>query len=283
MFLTYNQEQFVYWVKERESIRLKKEQNLPKPWSENPIMQNTYFTNIDREDDKVTKWIRENWTYPYDKDGNDSIRYYEMAMAAARIFNLPSTLEVISQPVEDSWFENTEQILKGMKSKKQKIWGAAYMTTTHGLKMDKIEYYLTNLREIAKFPKFTNGCKTLQDAHEKLIKFDGISHFMSAQIIADLKNTTGHQLSKAPDWEIFSAPGPGSLRGLTWFFEEKVTGRNYDRKISEAYALAELEFDTEIINKLCFQNFQNCMCEFDKFMRIANNTGRSKRKYNGVK
>ena len=56
--LTPNQEQFIYWIKERESIRLKKDAGLPSPWTDNKVMQETYFCNINRENDNVTKWIR---------------------------------------------------------------------------------------------------------------------------------------------------------------------------------------------------------------------------------
>jgi len=61
--LTDNQEQLIYWINERENIRLKKEAGESPPWSSNPVMQVTYFCNVNREDDKVTKWIRDNWLY----------------------------------------------------------------------------------------------------------------------------------------------------------------------------------------------------------------------------
>jgi hypothetical protein len=32
---------------------------------------------------------------------------------------------------------------------------------------------------------------------------------------------------------------------------------------------------------LCAQDLQNCLCEFDKYMRVSTGAGRSKRKYNG--
>jgi hypothetical protein len=43
----------------------------------------------------------------------------------------------------------------------------------------------------------------------------------------------------------------------------------------------EFELPEEILEFLCFQNLQNCFCEYDKFMRVTNGTGRSKRKYKG--
>ena len=41
-------EKFVYYITERESIRLIKEGGLEAPWSADPVFQTTYFCNNDR-------------------------------------------------------------------------------------------------------------------------------------------------------------------------------------------------------------------------------------------
>ena len=56
--LTEVQETFVYFIHERESIRLRKESGLHQPWTVDPILNDYYFCNINREDDKTTKYIR---------------------------------------------------------------------------------------------------------------------------------------------------------------------------------------------------------------------------------
>jgi hypothetical protein len=288
--LTSNQEQLVYWITERESIRKKKEAGLPAPWSDNPVMQETYFCNVNREDDKVTKWIRENWTYPTSSDfdllGEDTSQVYDFAMVIARIFNLPATLEELKQPVGEDfdlyiWLEHAEQVLHERKQRGENVWNGAYIISTNGKKMDKASYCLMLLEKLANSPKVTHNCSTLHEAHLALMKVEGLASFLAAQVVADLKNTKDHPLSKAEDWFTFSAPGPGSLRGLSWFFEEKVSAKNYHAKIKEAYEILEFELPEEILDFLCFQNLQNCFCEYDKFMRVTNGTGRSKRKYKG--
>lgn len=274
----------VYWITERERIRLKKEAGLPSPWSNNPVMQETYFCNVNREDDKVTKWIRENWTYPTDVWGDNSTSTYDFAMIVARLFNLPSTLEVLGQPVElDTWLSGAEEVLGDLKAKKQTIWSGAYIVSTNGKKLDKVSYCLGLLGKLAFKPNITHTCKTLAEAHNKLMGVEGLASFLAAQVVADLKNTKDHPLASAPDWWAFSAYGPGSLRGLSWFFEEQVKVRDYQVKIKEAYELLEFELPEYILDILCNQNLQNCFCEYDKFMRVSNGTGRSKRKYKGNK
>lgn len=281
--LTPNQEQLIYWITERESIRKKKEAGLPAPWSDNPVMQETYFCNVNREDDKVTRWIRQNWTYDLSIHGDDM--FYDFDIIVARIFNLPDCLEELKQPTTFyspyDWISDAEFTLAERKQRGENVWNGAYIISTNGKKMDKASYCLMILEKLANSPKVTHNCSTLYEAHQALMKVEGLASFLAAQVVADLKNTVGHPLSKAEDWFTFSAPGPGSLRGLSWFFEEKVSAKNYHAKIKEAYEILEFELPEEILEFLCFQNLQNCFCEYDKFMRVTNGTGRSKRKYRG--
>jgi hypothetical protein len=277
MNLTFNQKQLIYWITERESIRKKKEANLPAPWSDNPVMQTVYFCNVNREDDKVTKWIRDNWF-----DNEDG--YYELAIITARTFNSPSILSDFGQPDAENindWLDNLLPTIEVRKSKNLGVWGGAYMVATGGKKVDKGEFCVNNIKKVANDLHKMHNVTSLRSMHKVLMSFDGIGEFLSAQIIADLKNTPNHKLYQANDWSTFSSPGPGSLRGLSWFFETSVTRSKYQEKIKEAYNILEFELEEDILNFLCFQNLQNCFCEYDKFMRVSEGIFRSKRNYNG--
>ena len=48
---------FFGWCRERESIRVKREQGRPPPWSADPIFQRGRFLNVFREDDKGSRAI----------------------------------------------------------------------------------------------------------------------------------------------------------------------------------------------------------------------------------
>ena len=52
------------WITERHSIYQKRLKGLPPPWTIDPILQKYKFTNPFRENDKVTVWMRQNWTNP---------------------------------------------------------------------------------------------------------------------------------------------------------------------------------------------------------------------------
>ena len=48
---------FKWFVEERETIRKKKEAGEERPWTTDPILHRTHFTNIHRQDDKVSRYI----------------------------------------------------------------------------------------------------------------------------------------------------------------------------------------------------------------------------------
>ena len=285
--LTNNQKMFLYWIKERDSIRRSKEAGVAKPWTDNVVLQNAYFCNVNREDDKVTKWIRANWTYTGDGNDNgdtlDYQRYYTIAMMIARVFNLPSTLALVQQPAEMYWWlENAEEVLRELRDANKPVWNGAYIISTNGKKIDKLTYCLELFRKAAKNYNIVHFCGTLAEAHKMLMTIEGLASFLAAQIVADLKNTKGHPLYYAPDKLTFSAFGPGSLRGLTWFWEKDIRPNTYQKAIDDAYELIEGYLPVSVWAIMCMQNFQNCFCEYGKFMRVTNGTGRSKRKYVGV-
>ena len=126
--------------------------------------------------------------------------------------------------------------------------------------------------------EFMSRHLTLAEAHKYLLQFDGFGSFMAAQVVADLKNTEGHPLQLAEDWWNWSAYGPGSIRGLQWVTGSRVTPGTYEKLMKDLHVAIE---DLVYPIHMCEQDLQNCLCEFDKYMRVSTGMGRSKRGYNG--
>lgn len=265
-----------YWIKERESVRLRKEANMPKPWTKDWVFQQTYFCNVHREDDRVTRWIRDNWCL-----GDDT--GYEFSMCFARLFNFVPTLELVGDPCLLTWdLEEAMGKITERSFSQEKVWGNAYVVTTHGIPISKLEYAHRILNDIwvqkRALHNSIRACRTLAEAFAIINRFEGFGSFMSAQVIADLKNTQDHPLAHAKDWWNWSAVGPGSLRGLKWVFAKPVTPPQYEELIKKLHP--EVEKMVYPIH-MCEQDLQNCLCEFDKYMRVKSATGRSKRSYPG--
>ncbi|RKZ06170.1 hypothetical protein DRQ25_14525 [Candidatus Fermentibacteria bacterium] len=259
-----NAHMLVKWVEARESARTMLR-------SGDPNIDNWRYCNVRRQHDKVTiaiaEWLRPHW--------EDDMLIPNTIMA--RLFNNPDTLDKIGYL--EHWDPmRVKSITYGMQEEGRRVFNAAYIVSTNGHKMDKVEY----LCEYVLGPAFTRGIALdypdLDDMWRALIGLNGIGSFMAAQVVADLKFTP--RWRKAPDWWSFVAPGPGSMRGLNRLRGLPANAQKYNQKAFSMYiqpVRAIISSGTGI--ELCAQDAQNCLCEFDKYMRLINGEGRPKQKY----
>jgi 5-hmdU DNA kinase-like protein len=63
-----NLEEFSHFINERHAIKLRKESGAPRPWTRDPFLGEFRFCNVNREDDRVTRWLAKNWRKPHAKD-----------------------------------------------------------------------------------------------------------------------------------------------------------------------------------------------------------------------
>ena len=268
-------DQLMYWIVERHNIFLRKEAGETPPWTNDPELNNYRYCNPYRENDKVTRWIFTNWLYPH---RNHKDLWF--AMVIARLLNNPNSLQELGYPTE--W--NEEYFIHRLNSikKTQKIFNAAYIVSTNGVSMDKVEYLakralgpLWAAREYIR-PREDD---TLLTFFSRLNKYDGMGSFMSGQVIADVKHG---QMKDAEDWWTFAVPGPGSLRGM-----RRLHGLDADDKSEDKHWQDSLWHLRDAVNdstpddfpEFDAQNIQNTLCEFDKFMRLKLGEGKPKQKY----
>lgn len=267
-------EELVYWITEREAMRVRREPTggkTPAPagtwkygWSDDPHMGLVRYCNVRREDDKVTRWLAQHWR-------PDHHAVWEIVLA--RMVNYIPTLEAI-EGVGNWQLDAIERIIKKRRSDGEKIWTSAYTISTCGKAMDKVDYMLGVVQKVRNiwgdcgdFRKGDNHMPTLAEVHKKLTKVDGLGSFLAAQVVADLKNVRSHILARAPDWHTWSAHGPGSLKGLSEYFGAPITPKGYDRAIAVCWNETKSCLPAHL-QDLHMQDFQNCMCEFSKYMRV---------------
>ena len=63
-----NLKSYFGFVRERYRILLQRRAGKPKPWTADRVLQEHYFTNVFREDDKTTVWFREHIREPLRDD-----------------------------------------------------------------------------------------------------------------------------------------------------------------------------------------------------------------------
>jgi hypothetical protein len=271
--------ELLHWITEREAIRIQKDVlGSPKPWTKDPILRDYKFCNVRRNDDRVSIWIQENWMNMFSTHKN-----LAFAMCVARIFNWPDTLHAI----QDEIFSESPDLNKVRDKLKcrrdvggHKIFTGAYTVSTCGLSMDKIDYVCDVVfKPLLSTIKNPVVGQSLEEYWNYLQQFQGFSSFMAGQVIADLKYT--HPLIAAADWNTFAPLGPGSTRGLN-----RLYGRPLGGTIKQQQGTRELLDIQKIVNSrlgedIALHDIQNCMCEFDKYMRLKYDGGKVRSKYDG--
>lgn len=262
---------FVWYLNERWSIHQKRLKGLPPPWTDDSALQKYRFCQVRREDDRVTRWIHENWLRPHADDPD-----LWHAIYIARIYR-PEALTIIGWP--EPWGLRRKGALQRARAYQRagnKVFTAAY--TLHccdpappgDCKMTA--YYEIIFNQLWQNRKFLQPTKSdmLMDVRDRLVTQYNIGNFMAAQIIADTK--FGNTLRNASDWDTFAVGGPGSLRGLN-----RVCGRELNQRWREAdWHATLLEVRKTIrsslpkaLRDLDAQNVEHGLCELDKWCRVA--------------
>jgi alpha-glutamyl/putrescinyl thymine pyrophosphorylase clade 1 len=270
-------EDLFQFISERYAVLQRRKQGLPKPWTQDPILQNYRFCNVYRENDTVTQWIKAHWrdTFTNDKD-------VWFAMAVARFVNWPDTLAEIGYPIP--WdAKRFVRIMADRKARGEKVFTGAYVIHAgHGSKAEHVAYDilepLWHWRDSVL--EATTSCARLQN---RLEEFHGVGSFMAGQIVCDTKYT--RLLDTAGDWWEFAVEGPGSRRGLN-----RVMGRPVNQRwktdewfviLSGLRAAILPMIHAAGMPPMHAQDLQNCLCEFDKFERVRLEEGRPRNNYPG--
>jgi hypothetical protein len=270
--------QLLYWIKEREAIRLRRASDAPPPWTDDPILRDYRFCEVRREDDRVTRWIAKHWRGPKASDPD-----LWFAMAVARFVNWPATMAELDYPVP--WDrERFVAVITGRMARGETCFGPAYNISNGGESVPKASHIAGVLSKLwarrkVLQPKPEDTCHTF---YGRLREMDGFGSFMAAQVLADTKFV--EPLRSARDWWTFAAPGPGSMRGINRVMCRPVKTKWRD---DDSWRLALHKLHDAIvpelqrigIGRLSASDLQSCLCEFDKFERVRLGEGKPKRRF----
>lgn len=272
-------DRFVYWIKERESIRLARIAGNPPPWTMDPILQHYRFCNIVRVEDKVSQWLLRNWYTPYHNHLN-----MLCAVALARFLNKPESLEPITRFVFRDGFPpdwgSIQRTLRVLKNKGP-IFSAAYMVRGND-GVDKVQSVVDyNVRPLAKNPPRIDP-SSMERTWAALEGRYGFGSFMAGQVIADLRWALDGTWRDRKRW----APlGPGSRRGMNRLLGlpimKGMTQTEFESNLVNVICTATPGLPRELTERMEAMDWQNCCCEFDKYERVRFGEGRPKQMYRG--
>jgi hypothetical protein len=283
-------QEFTNFVAERQLIFDRRASGMPKPWTQDRILQMYRFCNVQRENDTETLWIAKHWREPY-----QTYTTLWFALLVARFLNWHPTLaELDVKKVLNLDVLHIRKRLHDRAGRGEKVFTGAYTVSTNGRSMNKIDYVCNHVFEPAAEVARTSREKSpwsrirgvsLEAVAGHLTLLPGLSTFMAGQVVADLKYASPYR--DAPDWWDFAVPGPGSKRGLNRVFDRDVAatwpGRSWNEHLKELRAEIDKPLHRELGYrlKLHAQDVQNCLCEFDKYERVRRGEGKPRSTYSG--
>jgi hypothetical protein len=295
-------EDFFAFVKEREQIRLRKEADLPFPWTEDPILQAYKFTNVRRHNDRTSRELREQFYTPcFDEVDLPSIL---MNAATYRYFGTHEFATAVGwtdfNAMDDDHWEWVKALAKDRLANKERVFTGAYVITNQGISAPKqevvVDYFLKALqkatKEIVEIADETQSWRKIADRMRGINGFGG-SGFMTKEILLDTTYThfwnnwseeqKGDPFSFPKDWWEWTPIGPGARRGTA-----RILGDEDARQLKEDKAfdvIMWLFHQQEAIDmdpiegKLCPHDIQFQLCEFDKYERVRLGQGRPRSRY----
>jgi hypothetical protein len=277
----------LYFVWEREVIRIIKERGLEQPYTKDPVLAKYKFTNIHRKDDRVSRWIIENVIKP-----NAQRQDLWFILLITRIINWPPTLQFLID--RDVLFQAAEEFnpvefstaVEEFKSRGNKVYSGAYMVyptkmDPGGVKSLAIAKHIikpaTSLSYEIDHILFSLTPNIERFVKELATSF-GISSFMAGQVAADL--TYCDQLGAAEDIFTYAPIGPGSSRGLNYLHDRTpFAAWNQQDFNRELVNIRDKIIDEVGIDDLTLHDVQNVMCEYSKYCRTVLGEGKPKTVY----
>lgn len=265
-------------------VRRQAHTNEAAPFTADPILAKYKFTNVYRELDRVTIWIRKCIREPYAKNPN---LWFMLAMA--RQIGWPPTLRELMNSNDDVWprhkswnWRLTMNAMRKRAARGEKVYTGAYMLNAHGENRPEIEGH-------GKFDKPLFTCRlvlhdlwkdraiveprmhrSIQEATETFLPYFGWGGFMSYEVACDLRYT--RYLDTAPDVLSWAHAGPGALRGLrrvTGVLPKKRDALELMREVHERIAPV-----WPYKPKLELREIEHSLCEFDKYERVRLGEGK---------
>jgi len=300
-----NETNFKYlhqFITRRYLIHKKKDvQQLPAPWTNDPILREFKFTNVRREHDRETRWVLDNIV------NHPSLSYDNklMNLILYRLYNKSSTLELIKAPFDFNKGLDQRAIRRALEQARERDKEYTYFTNaflTCGLKaslgrMPETNDELMPMRVIKFVQKlWSEGiigkikkAKNQQAVYNALKSQYGIGAFLAYQIFVDFTYIPEFPFSENE----FTVSGLGCIRGLDYIFEDR-DGMTHDEclfwlreNIMVQFHMRGWKYDPQKlfddlpVHDRCMNvmSLENCHCEISKYIRAVEGTGRPKNKY----
>jgi len=309
---------FLAFMQRREAVRHRRARGAAPPWTDDAVLRVYHFTNVKREHDATTLWMRQHWTGPHADEACGGEVVFNCAL-----FRHFGTVAFARQCGWVRHFCPDKCLLAAVSARSASghAFSRAYCLPAYNAEIKSEE---SARREYEK-----KIARVLTPLWKRRHEFDAIcalgrwrdvafllgqmpgfggSGFMVKETLLDVMQT--RHLQQCTDRNLWTGIGPGARRGLN-----RLAGRNKDagslatsgrkRKCAEKSGQESLQERAYLVNDdqflaECVALYRECwrlspewcqsldlelsdtqfqLCEFDKYLRIQNREGGRARRY----
>lgn len=310
-------QRFFAYARARHEITLRRALGLPRPWTKDSILDTYRFTCVFREQDKTTKWFRQNV--------RDPMRNAQSVLLATVVFRMLNRIEV-GEAIFHAEYKNggtawdafleSRDVRHLQRAIKRAIPDGPYVTggyiITSPPGCPKLEGMMKVIKSFergeeeweglgagiigtmnwdgeegaAEYMLHNRGDVTLESCWRWLRRFKWFGDFHSYEIVTDLRHT--RLLDMAPDINTWANPGPGANRGANRVYGRDKDTRNSKEKLNaEMHELLGHSLDSKLwpqrpVNEWPrweMRDVEHTLCEFDKYERVRLGEGRPRGVY----
>lgn len=274
-------ERFFAFMRERESIRLKKATGKPWPWTKDKILQTYSFTNVKREHDKTSRLLIEEFYKPHYDAPREQIL---LNCAIARYFG---TIEFMRAVGWQEWFdpEHLRTIAHRRMMRGMKVFTGSYIVTSGGVSGSKVNYVIDNVltdlwKNRADLIKPWTEWKPMIEELSSIKGYGGTS-FMAKELVLDTRYTSFWK-EQPTDKNTWTPIGPGSKRGaariLGYTDNRSLTNEETVEVCINLFKQHKAYWPKDYV-KLELHDLQFQLCEVSKYEKVRLGQGRPRNKY----
>lgn len=288
--------QFWRFVFERQQIWVRRHvEGLLPPWTSDEALRDYRFTNVYRELDPGTQYaidaILESPVTKKDKVFN--VMIYRL------IGRLQTHQQLGLQSVDDFDVSEVRRKLRTIRERSEPVFTGAYIVSGYNMmgSRDKIENVCRIFQHLKeRFTEFAEqlfAATSSEEAYQAIRSCQGFGNFLAFQCLVDLRypvksyDGAGVLPFSNDDW---ACAGPGAKKGITILAAKRNDHTHLqvmtwlrDNQETE-FARLDLPFpylreaqDNRV--KISLANIQNCLCEYHKYVKVREGTGRARRRF----
>lgn len=302
-------DKFWYFLHERMSIYEKRVLlKQPAPWTDDPILQYYRFTNVVRDMDKLSIYVRNHILCKIDEPVDDvELRKKSVLLniMTFRIwtkidtYNVIGFLDLADPDMLKKWEVSKQKLLQRREDGIANFTGVFFINHLHSKEcastnnktfnaIAMIDYWIRNIDTI--YDTATIKCKSLVEQVAYFQSLPSIGWFNAYEFACDVAMVTRYCTNHLVEWTQDNGTnvGPGAERGINFIFINKGGMSDYEcilylRSIWKHEMQSRGYYDDfvrclpkELHGDIDLRVIEHCLCETHKYIKALEGTGRPK-------